>query len=250
MQKLKLVSLNIEMDRHYDTVLSFLDKENPDVICLQEVPESFRSNLNERGFQTVFAPMMIKDLGGELHNIGIMIASRLPLAAHSNYYHSSASEIVLFNSEDHPNTTAFVYLYADIEIENEMFRIATTHAPDTNDGKEDDFQITCMNKALEFLEIEKPHIFCGDFNMPRGYNSIYKNFTEKYQDSIPSAYKSSLDKNKHRLGNKKDLNQPMFDIFMVDYIFTQFPYNASDVRLEFGVSDHAAVVGYISILNK
>ena len=246
MQKLKLITLNIETNKHYDTVLSFLNRENPDVICLQEVPESFADSLNERGFQTSFAPMCIKDLGGELHNIGVMIASQLPFTTLSNYYHGSASGIVLFDNENHPDTTSFVYLLADIIVDGDVYRIATTHAPDTKNGKEDDFQILAMNKALKLLDHENPHVFCGDLNMPRGYNSIYKNFTEKYQDCIPQMYKSSLDKNKHRLGNKKDLNQPIFDIFMVDYIFTQVPYKASDVRLEFGVSDHAAVVCYIS----
>ena len=245
MQKLKLITLNIETNKHYNTVLPFLDKENPDVICLQEVPESFADNLNERGFQTSFAPMCIKNLGGELHSIGVMIASRLPFTTRSNYYHGSASDVVSFDNKNHPDTTSFVYLLADIVVDGDVYRIATTHAPDTKDGKEDAFQIVCMNKALELLDVEQSHIICGDFNMPRNYNSIYKNFTEKYQDGIPLIYKSSLDKSKHRLGNK-DLNQPIFDIYMVDYIFTQSPYEAKDVRLEFGVSDHAAVVGYIS----
>ena len=34
---MKLISLNIELNRHHDLVLPFLKKEKPDVICLQEL---------------------------------------------------------------------------------------------------------------------------------------------------------------------------------------------------------------------
>ena len=81
--------------------------------------------------------------------------------------------------------------------------------------------------------------------MPRGHNKLYEVITQKYTDTIPRHYRSSLDRNLHRLGKKTDLNQPIFDAYMVDYIFTQPPFEASDIHLEFGVSDHAAVIGNI-----
>lgn len=34
---------------------------------------------------------------------------------------------------------------------------------------------------------------------------------------------------------------------MVDYIFTQPPYDVKNVKLVFGVSDHAAIIADISI---
>jgi hypothetical protein len=36
---MKVISLNIEGNKHYELVLPFLHTENPDVICLQEVLE-------------------------------------------------------------------------------------------------------------------------------------------------------------------------------------------------------------------
>lgn len=59
---LKLITLNIEMDKHYSRFLPFLDSEKADVICLQEVPESALLYFHERGFATVFAPMIIKKI--------------------------------------------------------------------------------------------------------------------------------------------------------------------------------------------
>jgi len=55
---LKLVSLNIEGSKHLDLVLSFLEREAPDVVCVQELFESdaplFESRL---GMEHAFAPI-------------------------------------------------------------------------------------------------------------------------------------------------------------------------------------------------
>ncbi len=82
--------------------------------------------------------------------------------------------------------------------------------------------------------------------MPRGYNTNYTQFCAHYTDEIPNTYTSSLDRTLHRLGSRSDLNAPIFDIYMVDYIFSQPPYRVTDVSLMFGVSDHAAVQAQIS----
>ena len=66
-----------------------------------------------------------------------------------------------------------------------------------------------------------------------------------YTDTIPANYTSSLDKTLHRKGDDPS-RAHLFTDFMVDYLFTKPDYQASDVRLEFGISDHAAVVATIS----
>ena len=57
----KLISLNIEGIKHFDTVIPFLKKEKPDVICLQEVPkkdvEMLKQELSIKG---EFFPMVYK----------------------------------------------------------------------------------------------------------------------------------------------------------------------------------------------
>ena len=58
MDTLKLISINIEMDRHLDLIQSFLKKEKPDVVCLQEVLKSDFPKLGEKfGMTGVFANM-------------------------------------------------------------------------------------------------------------------------------------------------------------------------------------------------
>lgn len=246
MNSLKLINVNIEKDKHYDTVLAFLDKEKPDVICMQEVPEVFLSHFKELGFYTEFAPIFDEVLNGEKHTIGVAIVSKHKFAARPQYYHRSSNDLKILNTDDYAGTYAGVYLFANINIDGGDFNIATTHAPKSPDGKEDDLQTKCLNIALRQLSKEDPHIICGDFNMPRGYNKLYEEFIKQYSDTIPARYTSSLDRSIHRLGNVPNLNAPIFDIYMVDYVFTQPPYIASEVRLEFGISDHAAVIAQIS----
>ena len=242
---LKLITVNIEMSKHDNRVLALLDREQPDVVCLQEAPEAFSQKLQERGYQTTFAPMFIRDVHGEKAPVGVMLASNLPHDCRTHYYHQGASSIVEHDANNTEKTASFAYLISTINAPEGTFTIATTHVMDTDDGHKDDFQILGITNLLNALKQEASHIICGDFNIPRGYNTLYNDVTQSYIDEIPQTYKSSLDRNLHRLGNKK-IVQPIFDEYMVDYIFSQPPYRASDVRLEFDISDHAAVIAHIS----
>ena len=242
---LKLISVNIETNKHYKTILPFLDKENADVICLQEVPELFAQELQTRGYHTAYAPMLLKDIDGINMSVGVMIASKYPFTHKAIYYHQNEASLKIYTREE--ETRAVPYLFADIAVLGVTYCIATTHMVDTENGKEDDFQILLTEKMLTLLTQEHKHTICGDFNMPRGYNRLYEKMTTQYQDSIPFHYQSSLDRNIHRLGQVK-IDEPIFDKYMVDYIFTQAPYQASDVRLQFGVSDHAAVIATLTKL--
>ena len=55
---MKLVSINIEFDKHHDTVIPFLKKENPDVICVQELTaEDFEMYKKELGLDGIYKPV-------------------------------------------------------------------------------------------------------------------------------------------------------------------------------------------------
>jgi endonuclease/exonuclease/phosphatase family metal-dependent hydrolase len=131
-------------------------------------------------------------------------------------------------------------------VNGELYRIGTTHFWDSSDGHADTMQRTLMRRLIPTLEREPPHVLCGDFNIPRGHNTLYDKLAVRYNESIPLHYHSSLDRNLHKLG-KADLDEPIFDEYMVDYILTQEPYIATDTKLHFGVSDHAAVSSTLTI---
>lgn len=241
---LKLITLNIEMDKHYSRFFPFLDNEDADVICLQEVPESALRYFHGRGFATVFAPMIIKKLSDKEEAVGVAIATKLPFSTQKVYYHGAKENLVLSDGKDPGKNSVYAYIMAKIDFNGEVYNIATTHMVDTPNGKENDLQILVMNKMLEHLKNEEAHCICGDFNMPRGYNKLYDLVTTNYIDSIPIEYKSSLDRNLHRMGSIP-IDQPIFDCYMVDYIFAQAPYKVEVDRLQFGVSDHAGIVAEI-----
>lgn len=195
----KLVSLNVEGRKHHDLVVPFLKSENPDIICLQEASRELEQILIDLGYQTTYSLMCKKvDVLGEFEQ-GILLASKV----------TQISKIVPYYQVDdvsnakHKNYL-FSYIMTELKIDNNLFRIATTHLMDTKDGKEDEVQMAGATELLRHLDKEEAHIICGDFNVPRGYNVLYEKFTAKYTDSIPLVYKSSLDKQIHRLGKEEN----------------------------------------------
>lgn len=242
---LKLISLNIEEDKHYDLVLGFLHREQPEVVCLQEVPETFLPMLIEQGYICSFAPMFTSKYIAEKTLIGVAIVSKIPFVKTVNYYYQNQPAIRQNEMHKYIIGKSYACLGAHFTLHGVKYDIFTTHLPVTPHGKADEEQIIATEKMLALLAEKDSHIICGDFNIPRNINHLYKNITKKYTDEIPLQYKSSLDQNLHRLGNQT-LDDPIFEKYMVDYIFTQSPYKATDVRLEFGVSDHSAVVAIIS----
>src|SRR3990167_563057 len=93
---LKLISLNIERSKHLGTVLSFLEKQQPDVVCLQEVVENdvtrFAAVLG--GADYVFAPALrhMEMQGNPI--VGEAIFSRLLVARQDiQYYVGNANDI-------------------------------------------------------------------------------------------------------------------------------------------------------------
>jgi len=236
----------MEGARHISLIQNLLTSEQPDTICLQEAPEFFTQWLEEHGYKTVFTPMTIYDRDDMNYVEGLILASRTIQTSNMYYYHKSADDICVQVSRNDA-TVANAVIHADVVVDDQTYTVATTHLPVTPDGETNDHQTVCATKMFDHLDSLQPHLLCGDHNMPRGHNQLYSLFTNRYNDTIPPEYTSSLDQDLHRLGPIADqLNAPIFEEYMVDYIFSQSPYQISDVRLQFGVSDHAAIVATIT----
>lgn len=244
---MKLLSVNIEGQRHLDRIRTLIANANPDTICLQEVPDFFVEELAKSGWNTSFAPMLIRERDDFSYVEGVAIVSKHLLTTAADYYYKSADTIVVQKMRDH-TTCAHPVLFAMISISGgETYHVATTHCIVTMDGRPDEHQRIGVEKMLSILSSKPPHVLCGDFNIPRGHNELYDTICQTYTDRIPHSYSSSLDKNLHMLGPKADmLSEPIFEEYMVDYIFTQQPYTATGVTLQFRVSDHAAILATIS----
>jgi endonuclease/exonuclease/phosphatase family metal-dependent hydrolase len=249
---LSLVSVNIEGRMHLDRIRALVAKENPDVLCLQELCEpdlpGFAEAVEGTGY---FMPMM--HLAGTLriaHGqgpvvLGVGIVSRYPILRHAIYYYHRASdatpEFDNGTAERKHATQNLGVLLVEIEKEGVRYCVATTHFTWTPDGEADDFQRADARKLIEVLDGEKEFVLCGDFNAPRG-KETYALFAEHWTNTIPPEYRTSIDVALHRSGT---VNPEDFADLMVDHLFTTPSYAAHDVRLQFGVSDHAAIVASI-----
>lgn len=186
---MKLISINIESSRHLDRVLPFIQKEKPDVLCLQEADENMLNELETQGYNIGFAPIYITTVEGKYLEEGELIASKYPLDAKIFYYYKPEGEIPHYNEEDKRNHTAQVLVSATVTIDNDEYIFATTNFTWSPDGDNvTDNQILDLQTMREELATYQPHILCGDFNLPRGYNTLYPTLAEGYTDCIPEKY--------------------------------------------------------------
>jgi endonuclease/exonuclease/phosphatase family metal-dependent hydrolase len=243
---LKLLLLNIEGTKHYPRVLTLLEKESPDVLCLQEVPKEFVSKIEELGYYITYLKRCTKSQdNGNFFEDGIVLASKTPHEAKVHNYFTIDTPDDVYDESLGRRRNNHGVIVATLNHEGETYRIANTHFTWALDGMcGSETQKQDMSNMLTYLEELPPHIFCGDLNIPRAYNSLYNEITKKYTDAIPSSFQTSLDSAFHRMRLEPE-KQILLDTFMVDYILTTPGYIASNVRQIFGISDHCATVAII-----
>lgn len=243
---MKLISLNMEGDKHFDRVTPFLVREDADVICLQEAPDHYISQLEAMGYHVSFLARVKKNYGNGEFVDGEVIATKTPHVKEEFIYYKPSDQLEVEVPAKRRSTNRQVALIGRFNCGGSEYTVATTHFTiSVFDGETpDDNQRIDMQTLLGHTAKLEPHVLCGDFNIPRHKNELYDQLIEQYTDQIPPDHITSMDKNIHRLGQDPD-KQFIFE-YMVDYVFTKPPYTANDVRLEFGVSDHAAVVATIT----
>lgn len=250
---MKLISVNIEVNKHPETVLNFLKKEKADVVCFQELLEEefefYKKELNLNGIFQAFDYCkhyidlkvtydINPELKGKKH--GIAIFAKNIIDSGSIFYKGneenvlkSFDEFVL--DERLKNNNAFVW--AQVKDDDDIiFKFITTQLPVTHKGEVTPYQLEVIDALLLKLKNIGEFILCGDMNAPRGKKS-FSLISEKYKDNIPLKYKTSIDQNLHRVKGIQ---------FMVDCLFTTPIYKASNVKLIDGVSDHMAVIADIN----
>lgn len=239
---MKLISLNLEGRKHSVRIQPFLLSEQPDVICLQECPEEMQWWLTERGYHCNFAPMKRDTQADVTYLEGNLFASKLPHTAKQYYYFGSPESIVMYDRLRRRESIAHVVIVAQVA----QFTFATTHLPAPPERGEAFYEplATDIANLRSYLSSELPHILCGDMNTPRNINPSHSDLVHGYTDAIPHQYTSSLDPSLHRLGGDPEKSL-LFASFMVDYLLLHSPYTAENVRLQFGLSDHAAIIAEV-----
>jgi endonuclease/exonuclease/phosphatase family metal-dependent hydrolase len=241
---LKLVSINVEHERHTEAVLGLLKRESPDIAYFQEVSELDLARFKDvlQGIHTFYAPMTVwPDLG---NIIGVGVVSKFPVSNHTiAYYDDEPKILTLLDRSKVKETVRQPLVSIDVEKDGQRMRFVSTHFTWTPNGQADDNQRKDLQKLFSLLEPLKEFVLCGDFNAPRGLE-IFNTIAARYTDNIPQDYQTSLDGTLHRVGMEYFKKSGM-DRYMVDGLFTTPGYRASNVRLEFGLSDHAAVIADI-----
>lgn len=239
---MKLLSLNIEGKKHLELVLPFIIKEQPDVLCIQEILEEsiplFEAKL---GMKAIYAPMAYDLI---THEGGLACVALFTKQAVQNplieYYSGSREKITTLPHTEFNLDTVHTFIQnavvaVTMEIEGKAFTIATTHGTWTPNGTSTDYQLEDFDRMMGILDSLGEFIFVGDLNAPRG-EETFSRLAKKYKDNIPQEYITSLDKTFHR---NPAINK------MVDGLFTTPKYTATNVRLVGGVSDHCAVIADI-----
>lgn len=242
--KMKIVSLNIERNKHLKSVLDFLKKESPDVVCLQEaMRDSVEEMAKKLDMYVTFAPMAI--LSGfeestEMKKFGVSILTRSEHKVLGKHYYQGTSKLQVYKNGKWNNSFhSFISRVAPVVSflkDDKEFVISTTHFTYTPDGFPDEWQRNSSDNLINELLRYKDIILCGDFNVPRG-NEIYDKFKNNFTDNIPQKYDSSIDPELHRVHSLKR---------MVDYIWTRGKYSVSDIYFKSGISDHMAILGKIN----
>jgi endonuclease/exonuclease/phosphatase family metal-dependent hydrolase len=230
----KILSLNVEGDKHLELVMALLKREDPDIVCLMEVGKDSIFELAKEQYPfMVFAPNDVLgniDETSSLEPTGVAILSKeIAIDVEKEYFgEKPRNEIVARSSGSH----APILLEATIG----EYRIGAIHFTWTKNGSVSQDQTKHLTKLIDKLSDEQV-VLCGDFNIPRG-NANYQLLAEKYIDNIPKEIETTLDPVLH-YANKEEKGRLKL---VVDYIWTTPKYRVSEVRVVENVSDHCALV--------
>ena len=241
---MKLISLNIEFNRHLDRVKDFLQAEQADVVCLQELLQEHLPFFQEAtGADVVhYAPMTRLQRHGVDDLLGVGIFSRVPVSRWQvHLLGGEGSGTEPFKAETAASkhgSTRFVALEAVLATPTGDLPLLTTHFPVTVEGGMDEFQTGVCDNFLNLVAGYPTVAACGDFNAPRG-RPIFSRLAAALTDTIPAHYETSLYGPFHKAGYQLP--------YMVDGLFVKGRANASNVALKAGMSDHHAIVAELSL---
>lgn len=240
---MKMLSVNIEGQKHLDKIKALLLSEKADVVCLAECfPDTIEYiSSGKYRYQLFTATYMVdqdkenKLIASNTRRWGEAILSKYPITNTQVTYLSmdsyGVSNLPTHGTDNHIPAL----LLANVKINGETYRLGTVHLTWTPKATMTKRQ---RINVLELLELVKNQelVLAGDFNIPRG-NPMYKKLLTKYRDNIPMNVVTTLDPDLHYRNTK----QPGTLKLVVDYVFSTPKYLVSDVRVVSGVSDHCAL---------
>lgn len=194
---MKLLQLNIWGGRLMWNISQVIEREDPDIICMQEVYSSPNSLglFDENNLQKLqeklpdhhffYAPLFDFEIGGEKTLSGNLIMSRYPIKTENTVF-TGGSYIENLSSGD-PFYLVRNFQHATIDIPKGSINILNHHGqvfPDNKGNEEASRQMRILSKYIQ--ELTSPVVLAGDFNLCSdsksldGLNNIMSNLCIDY----------------------------------------------------------------------
>lgn len=239
----RILSLNIEGDKHFDTVIPYLQEVKPDIICLQEV---FAADVERfvaaTGYQATYAPLVSYNQPNRYDisprgKWGVLTLTPVaPINSAKVYYHGQADRIPEF-VDGQPNSANRAFVWVEVELPGHpSLQVVNTHFTWSPNGEANDEQRLDLAEMLSQLENYDEFILCGDFNAPRG-KEIFAQLASRYTDNLPPEVTTTIDGQFHYAGQLE---------IVVDGFFTTPRYQVESLQVRAGLSDHQGLLAQVS----
>jgi len=174
---MKILQLNIWGGRLHRQIIRLIEKEQPDILCLQEVVRLpgqeavFISTLeelqDELQFKYVFfAPLFSFNYMNRTAELGNCIMSKHPIRSeYTEFTNLAYTENLDFTETDDYNVRNFQH--AVIEILDNLFHVINHHGHHLREHKNgDESTMRQTTRIAAYIEgLVGPKILCGDFNL-------------------------------------------------------------------------------------
>jgi endonuclease/exonuclease/phosphatase family metal-dependent hydrolase len=246
-----ILSLNVwEGGLLWNNISQFLQKENADIMCLQEVFDSDLKQLNR--FQTMknlrnlfpayhysYAPQMHEICTDGEGDSGNAIFSRFPLTQpHTVFLRGTYEKIIRDESKGftrYPSNAQFVRT----TINDKTLHIGNVHGVWNTHGKDTPERLRMSELIINEITGKKPLILAGDFNLNPDTESVHlieKQLVNVCKENIISTF------------NMKYKNDPGFATAIVDMFFASPNISIISKRIpDDDVSDHKPLIVEVEI---
>jgi endonuclease/exonuclease/phosphatase (EEP) superfamily protein YafD len=262
---MKILHLNIERDKHLDKLVRLIERETPDVICLEEAIDIDIEKIAARfKYYFVHAPLV------ELHTGGfegsVIMSKFIILDIRRQHYGDNKTVAPRININkagiNHGNRPkdGLMYLFTLLSIKikddtGQVWNVATTHCPavehttpglidHTFDEMKDVQKVVQDGLYLERLtemvrHLPTPLIFTADLNASRG-EYAYNVLAHELVDIVPRKIDSTIDPKQH---------QPIDFKSVIDTIMVSNEIELKRIQVLEGVSNHKALLAELAQQN-
>jgi endonuclease/exonuclease/phosphatase family metal-dependent hydrolase len=237
---LKLLTLNIQGDRHLDRVRDAIALHLPDIVCLQEVFEVDCATLAAVGqYNVKYVVGTYMDAANNARfapkgSWGLAVLSKLPVQRQVIISYADDPTIRIFRQ---PNDPRRVVIVTELAHQSRSYRIVTTHFTWSPDGHITDEQRADFVRLKQVMKHYPDYVLCGDFNAPRG-REMFAKFTDELSliDHLPADITTTIDAQYHYASSLE---------LVVDTIFSTLDYHVTDIQLLAGLSDHKGILAMV-----